>query len=130
MRLASASVIVCAASLSACVQRASFLLPPADDATTTILVFNPIAAPDEPPIVIVLNDETPDTARPGTPLGRAVVRRLRLPGPPLGARLPSRIGSLASSVQRFAAATSRPVDVRRSLMGPGTRPGEVRPPRW
>ncbi|MFC6342261.1 hypothetical protein ACFP8W_09750, partial [Nocardioides hankookensis] len=52
-------------------------------------------------------------------LGRDVVRRMRLPGPPLGQPLPSRIGSLASSVSRFAAATSRPIDVRRALIGPG-----------
>src|SRR6478735_11588230 len=65
-------------------------------------------------------------------LGRDVVRRMRLPGPPIGAPLPSRIGSLASSVTRFAAATSRPVDVRRALIGPGPRglDGSSAPPRW
>jgi len=65
-------------------------------------------------------------------LGRDVVRRMRLPGPPIGTPLPSRIGSLASSVTRFAAATSRPVDVRRALIGPGPHglAGSSAPPRW
>jgi hypothetical protein len=65
-------------------------------------------------------------------LGRDVVRRMRLPGPPIGRPLPSRIGSLASSLTRFAAATSRPVDVRRALIGPGPHglAGSTAPPRW
>ncbi|WP_345522545.1 hypothetical protein [Nocardioides conyzicola] len=65
-------------------------------------------------------------------LGRDVARRMRLPGPPVGRPLPSRIGSLASSVSRFAAATSRPVDVRRALIGPDPRglSASSAPPRW
>ena len=65
-----------------------------------------------------------------TRLGREAAGRLRLPGPPLGKPLPSRIGSLASSVERFASSLSRPVEIRRSLRGPGSHEDSVRPPRW
>ncbi len=73
-----------------------------------------------------------DADRPELVLGRGVVRRMRLPGRPIGQPLPTRIGSLASSVSRFAAATSRPVDIRRALAGPGPQgmDGSSAPPRW
>ncbi|MDP9093586.1 MAG: hypothetical protein M3N95_11805, partial [Actinomycetota bacterium] len=73
---------------------------------------------------------------PATRLGRAVVSRLRLPGPPRGRERPSRIGSVASSSIRFAAAAGRPAEVRRSLRGPGLArvnsfsEAGTRPPRW
>lgn len=82
-----------------------------------------------------MSDTTIETApeAPSHWLGAAAVRRMRMPGPPLGRPLPSRIGSLASGVSRFAAATSRPVEVRRALAGPdptASLEGYVRPPRW
>ncbi|WP_370250067.1 hypothetical protein [Nocardioides sp.] len=55
--------------------------------------------------------------------------RLRRPGPPLGRPLPTRVGSLASSVQRFASSVGMPVDVRVAMRGPGLSHG-TRPPRW
>ncbi len=73
--------------------------------------------------------ETGSAPRPW--LGAAVVRRMRLPGPPLDRPLPSRIGTLASGVQRFALSTSRPVEIRRALAGPDPSfGGAMRPPRW
>jgi hypothetical protein len=77
----------------------------------------------------------PDDESAAAPLGPAVQHRLRLPGPP-GGRRDATIGSLAARATRFAAATARPVPVRRSLAGPGTfiRPNAVAsivaPPRW
>ncbi|MDT4902887.1 MAG: hypothetical protein QOH52_903, partial [Pseudonocardiales bacterium] len=68
-------------------------------------------------------------------LGPAVAQRMRRPGPPLGRLRPARPGSVASSVQRFAAATSRPIRVRRALEGPAAlsvhpTSGPIAPPRW
>jgi hypothetical protein len=80
--------------------------------------------------------EPADDIRERTRLGRDVVRRLRLPGQPLGVPRPARIGSIASSAVRFAAATSRPIAFRRALSGPEVRhirsyrDAAVLPPRW
>jgi hypothetical protein len=79
----------------------------------------------------------PGTGEPGATLhlGRDVVLRLRLPGPPRRRR-PARIGSLASASQRFAAALSQPVHIRGGLRGPRVVPAPplrgatTRPPRW
>jgi hypothetical protein len=79
-----------------------------------------------------MTESAPDIAGPGdrNRLGRQAVARMRLPGPPLDRPLPSRVGSLASGVQRFASSLSRPVEIRRALAGPGSHEGNVRPPRW
>jgi hypothetical protein len=79
---------------------------------------------------------TEEAAEGATRLGREVAGRMRLPGPPRVRRRPARIGSIASSSMRFAAATARPIPVRRSLAGPETvsvrsyRDAGVAPPRW
>jgi hypothetical protein len=77
-----------------------------------------------------MTDQPDRTDLDPTPLGRQAVGRLRLPGPPLDRPLPSRIGSLASGVQRFVSSLSRPVEIRRALAGPGSHEGSVAPPRW
>jgi alkylation response protein AidB-like acyl-CoA dehydrogenase len=59
-----------------------------------------------------------DDLEAATRLGHEVVRRLRRPGPPVGKLRPAPVGSLASAVVRFAAATARPVTFRRVLGGP------------
>ena len=77
---------------------------------------------------------TDDDSR--TRLGRAIGVRMRRPGPVLGRRRPSPIGSVASSSVRFSAGWGRSVSVRRALAGPaatisvGSGPADVQPPRW
>ncbi len=85
---------------------------------------------DEPGPVTADDPGADDATR----LGRAIGARLRRPGP-RRAR-PPLLNSIASSAARFARATARPPDVRRSLAGPAVARvpslsgAEIRPPRW
>ncbi|MCW2528948.1 MAG: hypothetical protein JWM76_3808, partial [Pseudonocardiales bacterium] len=82
----------------------------------------------------VLSD-SPEESVSTNRLGRAVVNRLRQPGP-LGRPRPAPIGSVAAAATRFAIGTGRSRPIRRLLAGPGSVPVhsiravDVRPPRW
>jgi hypothetical protein len=81
-------------------------------------------------------DIPPETGPPPGQFGAGVMNRLRLPGPTHLRPRPSRIGSIASSSGRFAAALARPIPVRQRLQGPeiarvhSFRDAGAQPPRW
>ncbi|WAX57733.1 hypothetical protein M6B22_02935 [Jatrophihabitans cynanchi] len=81
-------------------------------------------------------DTPPETGVPPGGFGAGVADRLRLPGPTHLRPRPSRIGSIASSSGRFAAALARPIPVRQRLQGPqlarvnSFRDAGTQPPRW
>ena len=89
-----------------------------------------------------LDQPAPDRSGPDTTevdrsaLGRAAAERLRRPARPAALARANTLGVIAESSLRFAAATARPVAVRRALAAGNPAPvrpvdrSEVRPPRW